>query len=251
MHKESPQGIRQFGLIGYPLSHSFSKKFFTKKFEEEGLDNCSYELFPIQSVEEVRAILKSNPALEGINVTIPHKQTILALLDRKDELVTRIRACNCIRIRNGKLEGFNTDVIGFERSLAKGLKPNHRSALILGTGGSAKAVEFTLAKLGISYKYVSRKPTTNNLSYEQVTAAIIAKYHLIINTTPLGMHPTTTEAAQIPYEALTSEHYLFDLVYNPEKTLFLKKGEARGAQIKNGYEMLVIQAEESWKIWNE
>jgi shikimate dehydrogenase len=254
MHKansveDGPQ--RLFGLIGFPLSHSFSKKYFTQKFEREGLTNCSYELFPLKSLEGLRKLLEQQPTLCGLNVTIPHKEAVLQLLDEKDELVKKIKACNCIRIdKNGKLKGYNTDAIGFEKSLKEQLRPAHKKALILGTGGAAKAVEYVLQKLGIPYKYVSRKPSVYNYSYEQLTPSVIAEHTLIINTTPLGMHPNTTEAAPIPYEALTPDHYLFDMVYNPEKTLFLMKGEKMGALIKNGYDMLVIQAEESWLLWD-
>jgi shikimate dehydrogenase len=242
--------MQLFGLIGYPLSHSFSKKYFTEKFEQEGLTNCRYELFPMASINELKDVLAQNSVLCGLNVTIPYKELVIPFLDETDEVVKKIKACNCIHVKKGKLKGYNTDVKGFEQSLKKHLRPHNRKALILGTGGSAKAVEFVLKKLEIDFKYVSRKPTHNNYSYEQVTPGILTNHTLIINTTPLGMYPAVTEAPPIPYEALTPEHYLFDLVYNPEKTLFLQKGEEKGAVIKNGSEMLVIQAEESWRIWN-
>ena len=243
--------MRLFGLIGYPLSHSFSKKFFTEKFEKEGLNDCRYELFSIASINELRNVLDKHPDLCGLNVTIPYKEQVLPFLNEADEVVKKIKACNCIIIENGKLKGYNTDVEGFERSLKKQLQPHHTKALILGTGGAAKAVEFVLTRLGISFKYVSRKPSVNNYSYEQLTPGIITDHKLIINTTPLGLYPSVNEAPPIPFEALSPEHYLFDLVYNPEKSLFLQKGEEKGTVIKNGYEMLVIQAEESWRIWNE
>jgi len=243
--------MRLFGLIGYPLSHSFSKKYFTEKFEREKLTDCRYELFPITSIDELKKVLDQHPDLYGLNITIPYKEQVIPFLDETDEVVEKIGACNCISIENRKLKGFNTDVTGFEISLKTKLKPHHKKALILGTGGAAKAVEYVLEKLGIDFKYVSRKPSCNNFSYEQLTPAIISEHTLIINTTPLGMYPGINEAPTIPYESLTDQHYLFDLVYNPEKTLFLQKGEARGAVIKNGYEMLLIQAEESWKIWNQ
>jgi shikimate dehydrogenase len=172
-------------------------------------------------------------------------------LDESNDVVQKIKACNCIRIQNGKLKGFNTDVIGFGQTLKTKLKPYHKKALILGTGGASKAVEFVLKQFQIKFHHVSRKPSVNNYSYEQLTPKVISDHSLIINTTPLGMYPAANEAPPIPYEALTTDHYLFDLIYNPEKTLFLQKGEERGAVIKNGYEMLVIQAEESWKIWNQ
>ena len=243
--------MKLYGLIGYPLSHSFSKKYFTEKFEKEGIGDCRYELFPIATIEELRNVLSKYPELCGLNVTIPYKQQVLPYLDEEDDVVGKIKACNCIRIKLGKLKGYNTDVEGFERSLKQHLKPCHTKALILGTGGAAKAVEFVLRKLDIDFKYVSRKPTVNNFSYEMLTPGIIADHLLIINTTPLGMFPAVSEAPPVPYEAITPDHYLFDLVYNPGKSLFLQKGEEQGAAIKNGYEMLEIQAEESWRIWNQ
>ena len=242
--------MRLFGLIGYPLSHSFSKKYFTEKFEKEQLAGCRYELFPITSINELKDLVKTNKDLAGLNVTIPYKEQVIPFLDDSDKVVSQIKACNCISIVKGKLNGYNTDVSGFEQSLKEKLQPHHTKALILGGGGAAKAVEFVLRKLNIVFRYVSRKPSVHSYSYEQLTVPIITDHPLIINTTPLGMYPSVNEAPQIPYAALTTRHYLFDLVYNPEKTLFLQKGEQQGAIIKNGYEMLVIQAEESWKIWN-
>ena len=241
--------MRLFGLIGFPLTHSFSKRYFTEKFEREGKSDCHYELFPLPSSADLPRLLKEQPDLQGLNVTIPYKQDVLGYLHGRSEVVQDIGACNCIRIRDGRLEGFNTDVTGFEQSLISQLLPGHDRALILGTGGSSRAVEYVLRKLGIPYRHVSRKPSVNNYSYEQLTPALLAGHRLIINTTPLGMYPAVHEAAPIPYEAITPDHYLFDLVYNPEKTLFLRKGEERGARIRNGHDMLVIQAEESWKIW--
>ncbi len=242
--------MRLFGLIGNPLTHSFSKKYFTAKFEREGLTDCRYELFPISSIEELPKLLQENPDLCGLNVTIPYKEQVLSYLDEENELVQAIRACNCIDLQGGRLKGYNTDVLGFEQSLAQLWRPHHKKALILGTGGVSKAVRYILQKLGLSYRYVSRKPGVHSFSYEQLTPQVMEEYTLIVNTTPLGTYPNVTEAPQIPYEALTSNHYLFDMVYNPEKTLFLRKGEESGAVIKNGYDMLEIQADESWKIWN-
>jgi len=242
--------MRLFGLIGYPLSHSFSKKYFTEKFEKEDLSDCQYELYPIATITELKELVKNHPGLEGLNITIPYKEQVLPFLNETDSIVSKIKACNCISVRKGKLKGYNTDVAGFEQTLKENLQPHHTKALILGGGGAAKAVEFVLRKLNIEFRYVSRKPSVNNFSYEQLTPSIISDHTLIVNTTPLGMYPSVSEAPPIPYDALSSRHYLFDLIYNPEKTLFLKKGEKQGATIKNGYEMLVIQAEESWKIWN-
>lgn len=242
--------MRLFGLIGFPLTHSFSKKFFTEKFEREGLSDCRYENFPIPAIEDVHRIL-AMPGLEGLNVTIPYKELIIPYLNQSSVLVKKINACNCIKIKNGKLLGFNTDIAGFENSLLTKLNsPKYRQALILGTGGSSKAVKYVLHKLGIEFKMVSRKPAAGILSYEQLTREMIQQHLLIINTTPLGMYPNVVEAPPLPYQYITPDHFLFDLIYNPEKTLFLKKGEDQGARIQNGYEMLVLQAEENWKIWN-
>lgn len=243
--------MRQFGLIGYPLSHSFSEKYFTEKFAKEGLNDCTYSAYPIASIAGLSSLLKSNPLLSGLNVTIPYKEQVLAFLYGQSEVVQQIHACNCIKVENGKLIGYNTDVTGFESSLKKQLTTHHQQALILGTGGAAKAVEYVLSKSGIRYKYVSRTASDQNISYEQLTPGLIAESKLIINTTPSGMYPDIKTCPPIPYESITPHHYLFDLVYNPAKTLFLQKGEERGALIKNGMEMLVIQAEESWRIWNE
>lgn len=242
---------RIFGLIGYPLSHSFSQRYFTEKFHREGRGDCRYEQFPLASIEEFPALLEKHPALEGINVTIPYKEQVMAYLHELDDRARQIGACNCIRIREGRLKGFNTDAIGFEQSLREHLQPHHQKALVFGTGGAARAVKFVLSLLGIEYRMVSRKPSFQSLSYEQVTPDLLAGYPLLINTTPLGMYPNTTEAVPIPYEVMNDRFYLYDLVYNPSQTLFLQKGAAQGAFTKNGYDMLVIQAEESWKIWNQ
>ena len=242
--------MRLFGLIGFPLLHSFSKKYFTEKFEREGLPDCRFENFPIASVEDINELLDSHPQLIGLSVTIPYKEKIISFLDDASETVKKIKACNCIKIIRGKMAGYNTDVLGFENSFKKVLTPDLRKAIILGTGGASKAVSYVLEKLDISYRHVSRTPALRNLSYEQVTSEVIADTEIIINTTPLGMYPDITEAPNIPYGALNEHHLLFDLVYNPSKTLFLKKGEEKGAKIKNGLEMLEILAEENWKIWN-
>jgi shikimate dehydrogenase len=243
--------MRLFGLIGHPLSHSFSKKYFTEKFEKEGRADCRYELFPIESIKEIPALLKQYPDLLGLNVTIPYKEQIIPFLNERNNIVEQINACNCIHISKGKLKGYNTDVAGFELSLQPQLRLHHKKALILGTGGASKAVEFVLRKKGIAIHYVSRKEQPGYYTYEQLTPALMADHTLIINTTPVGMYPSVDESPPIPYGSLTASHYLFDLVYNPAKTLFLQKGQERGAAIKNGEEMLVIQAEESWKIWND
>ena len=243
--------MRQFGLIGYPLSHSFSKKYFTEKFEKEGLKDCVYDNYPIASIDDLTEMLEGNPLLEGFNITIPYKEQVLSFLSEESDVVKNIKACNCIKIKAGRLIGYNTDVTGFEVSLKAKLLPHHTRALILGTGGAAKAVEYVLRKLNIHHRYVSRNALAGNLSYRDVTPELLKEYTLIINTTPLGMYPNVHETPPIPYNNLSRHHYLFDLVYNPEKTLFLQKGEEHGAVIKNGQDMLVIQADESWRIWND
>ncbi len=250
MAKPAMQSGRLFGLIGYPLSHSFSKKFFSEKFEQEGITDCRYELFPLAAIDELPALLAAHPELCGLNVTIPYKEQVIPFLATQNPLVKAIGACNCIRISAGQLQGFNTDAIGFQRSLQEKLLPDHRQALVLGTGGAAKAVCYVLRQLHIDYQLVSRRKMYDQLSYDEVTAKLLETHTLLINTTPLGMYPNITEAPPLPYEALTSRHYLYDLVYNPEQTLFLQKGMAAGSRTKNGMDMLVIQAEESWKIWN-
>ena len=242
--------MRLFGLIGYPLSHSFSKKYFTQKFEEEGLNNCRYENFSIPSVNELKKVLEKNPDLTGLNVTIPYKEKIIPFLDVSSIIIKQIGACNCIKIIEGKLHGYNTDVIGFEKTLDIKLLPHHKKALVLGSGGASKAVQFVLRKKGIEFIVISRSNNSTTLSYENLNSKIIHEHLLIINTTPLGMQPLTELYPSIPYFNLTTQHYLYDLIYNPEKTIFLQKGEMMGAAIQNGAEMLVIQAEESWKIWN-
>lgn len=244
--------MRLFGLIGYPLSHSFSKAYFNKKFEQEGVD-AFYENYPIASIDEFAALLKRVPGLEGINVTIPYKEAVIPFLDNRSEVVQQTGACNCIRIRNGVLEGFNTDVVGFEQSLLKSLQSHHSHALVLGTGGASKAVQYVLEKLRITYQVISRTADASKgvLSYEQLDTDAQLNATLWINTTPLGMHPAVDACPPLNYSAITAHHYLYDLVYNPAETLFLQKGRAQGAVVENGQDMLLIQAEEGWKIWNQ
>lgn len=243
--------MKRFGLIGYPLSHSFSRKYFTEKFEKEGLTDHVYDIFPISSIDKLPEILANNSDLQGLNVTIPYKQQVLQYLDASN-LPAGVQACNCIKIENGKLTGNNTDIVGFEKSFEQKLKPHHTRALVLGNGGATAAVIYVLQKLRIEYEIVSRKlHEGSTLTYDDLSDGIIEDHPVIINATPLGTFPNVDEAAPIPYDAITSDHYLFELIYNPDKTLFLKKGEERGATIKNGYDMLVIQAEESWNIWKD
>jgi len=241
--------LRQFGLIGYPLSHSFSQKFFTEKFLLENIVNAQYTNFPIDSIQSFTSLWKEHPSLEGLNVTIPYKKEVIAFLQHSSPVVASIKACNCIRKFNNELYGYNTDVIGFEKSLLPFLKPYHTHALILGTGGASAAVQWVLEKLNIQYQVVSRKANTG-LSYDQLSASVIESHTLIINTSPLGMYPNIHEAPPIAYDAITAKHHLYDLVYNPTETLFMKKGLEKGATVQNGLAMLHIQAEESWAIWN-
>ena len=242
--------MRQFGLIGYPLSHSFSKKYFTEKFAAENISGCNYELYPIESIELFPSLLQDIAGLEGLNVTIPYKESVLPFLHEQSTAVQEIGACNCIRIRNGKLTGFNTDVVGFRQSIEPLLQSHHQNALVLGTGGAAKAVVWVLKQLGINYNYVSRTKSKGVLSYDDLTAELLKNHPLVINTTPLGMQPKVDAKPSLPYQAVTASFLFYDLVYNPAKTAFLAAAEQQGAVIKNGADMLVIQAEESWKIWN-
>ncbi len=242
--------VKQYGIIGYPLAQSFSQKYFTRKFRASGLEGYRYDLFPLAHISEFPRVLADNPQLSGFNITIPHKERIIAFLHYRDAVVEACGACNCVRLHNGELWGYNTDVVGFEQSLLPGLQPHHNKALVLGTGGAAKAVQYVLRKLGIDYSMVSRTPAAGHLTYADLNEGLIAEHPLIVNTTPLGMYPETEHCPELPYDALTPRHYLYDLVYNPEQTLFLQKGMAAGAQVKNGYDMLVLQAEENWRIWS-
>lgn len=247
--------MKTFGLIGFPLSHSFSKKFFTEKFEDEGIVDCSYELFPIEHAGELLNIIEANPSLCGLNVTIPHKLNVMPYLSSIDDAALQIGAVNCIAIAQNVggpiLKGYNTDAYGFAESLKPLLTNEHQKALVFGDGGAAKAVKYVLHQLKIPYLVVTRKPAQNSLLYTDVTAAILAEHQLLINTTPLGMSPNLDSFPDIPYQFLTSKHLAYDLVYNPEETLFLNKAKLQGAAINNGLEMLYLQAERSWFIWNK
>ncbi len=237
----------QYGLIGYPLSHSFSPAYFNNKFASEKID-ARYDAYAIPIIDELATLLKEHPLLKGLNVTIPYKEQVVPLLHDIDTAARDIGAVNCIDIRDGRLIGYNTDYIGFVESLRPLLQAQHTHALVLGTGGAAKAVIYALKQLGIEYKIVSR--TGGDMQYADVDEQVLKQYKLIINTTPLGMYPEIDKAPDIPYQYLGEEHLLYDLVYNPEETLFLQKGRQQGATIKNGYEMLILQAEAAWQIWN-
>ena len=255
--------MKLLGLIGYPLSHSFSKKYFTQKFENEGLTHdWEYELFPIESIEQLPDLLRGHPDFVGLNVTIPYKESVMYWLDELDETAETIGAVNCIKIIDGKLKGYNTDYYGFQKSLLGLICPPRPQggslvegsldlkALILGTGGSAKAVSYALKELKIPYQYVSRHKSAHGFTYADLDKSIMASHQLIVNCTPLGMSPNTEGCPPIPYEYLDNQHFMYDLIYNPEESTFLKKGKERGAKVKSGLDMLYFQAEKGWEIWN-
>jgi len=243
---------KKFGLIGKDISHSFSKKYFTDKFSKDLFDDFTYENFDIPTLDEFPNILKKNPDLKGLNVTIPYKEAIIPFLDTMSDKAFRIGAVNIIRFtKKGNLKGYNSDWYGFKKSLEPLLQPHHKKALILGTGGASKAVAFALDKLGIFYTFVSREASENAIDYNRINVTTFDNFQIIINCTPLGTSPNTKEFPPIPYEYFTDKHIAFDLIYNPEETQFLKKAKKKGAVIKNGYEMLIYQAEKAWTIWNK
>lgn len=266
----------KYGIIGFPLGHSFSRGFFTEKFAREGID-AQYLNFEIPDARMLLDVLRDNPELRGLNVTLPHKQAVIPLLDELSDEAREIGAVNVIRIDpprpslkgrengdvversslplrggwEGSLKGFNSDIIGFTESIKPLLKPHHKKALVLGTGGASKAICVGLTRLGLEWKYVSRTPREGMITYSDITAETLQAYTVIVNCSPVGMFPKVDEAPAIPYEHLTPKHLLFDCVYNPEDTLFMQKGRERGATVKNGLEMLHLQAVASWKFWNE
>jgi shikimate dehydrogenase len=244
--------MKLYGLIGYPLGHSFSKQYFNEQFEKDGLEDCYFVLFPLKKIEALLSLLDEHPNLKGIAVTIPYKQAVMPLLNECAEEAIAIGAVNCIKINPGSLKGFNTDVVGFEKSFQKHLLPHHNKALVLGTGGASKAVQYVLKKLHIPFVLVSRNANTQEkiISYEDVTEQIMLEHTILINCTPLGMSPDETSKPSLPYHVITPQHYLYDLVYKPAVTAFLNEGSLKNATTKNGFEMLLLQAEENWKIWN-
>jgi shikimate dehydrogenase len=242
--------VRQFGLIGFPLSHSFSKGYFANHFLTENILDAQYENFPIESIDAFTSLWENNPSLQGLNVTIPYKKLVIPFLQHASSVVQSIQACNCIQLHEGALYGYNTDVIGFEQSLLPFLQPHHQKALIFGTGGAAAAVEWVLKKLGIEYQLVSRTAKESSITYASLSPEVIAGHTLLIHTSPVGTFPNVDEAPNLPYEAITSKHHLYDLVYNPAETKFLALGKAQGASTQNGLEMLHLQADASWEIWN-
>ena len=244
--------MKIYGLVGHPLSHSFSQKYFSNKFEALGIKECRYELFDLKNIEEVRELKSSTADLVGFNVTIPYKEAIIPYLDRLDESAANVGAVNVVKRENeNSWVGYNSDYYGFMTSLKNWLPNRNIKSLVLGTGGAAKAVIAVLKQLNIEYKLISRSENKTNFTYQSLNGQHLIKDHLlIINTTPLGMHPNINICPDIDYMRLTTQHFLYDLVYNPEETLFLNKGKQQGSQIKNGLEMLTLQAEKSWKIWN-
>ena len=241
--------MSKFGLIGKNIDYSFSKAYFTEKFENEGLLH-SYQNFDISTIDEFSKIIKTK-GLRGLNVTIPYKETVIPYLNKLDEKAKKIGAVNTIKItKKGKLVGYNTDYYGFQKSIAPYLKSHHKKALILGTGGASKAIAYALSRLNIVYQYVSRTPSDLiGFTYDTLTENIISEHQIIINCTPLGTFPNTNACPQIPYDAISKEHLLYDLIYTPEETKFLTIGKIKGATICNGHDMLKLQAEKAWKIW--
>lgn len=243
----------KYGLIGYPLGHSFSKSYFNEKFENEGI-NAEYINFEIPTLDSLPEILASNPELKGLNVTIPYKENVISYLDSISPEARAIGAVNVIRVdhkgNDTYLKGFNSDVIGFTKSIEPLLERFHKKALILGTGGASKAINFGLKSLGLETVFVSRFERPGTIQYSQITPDIIQEYNVIVNCTPCGMYPHIDECPQLPYEAMTSKNILYDLLYNPDETLFMKKGAQHGATVKNGLEMLLLQAFASWEFWH-
>ena len=239
----------RFGLVGRDISYSFSKGYFTQKFHDLKLNDHSYENFDLAKIEEFEHLIKTNTNIKGFNVTIPYKQAVMPYLTELDEKAKKIGAVNTIKVSSKGLKGYNTDAYGFQKSFEPLLKPHHQKALILGTGGASKAIAFVLGELGITHTFVSRNPDKDQLSYNDLTQKIMETSTVIINCTPLGTHPNVTVKPNIPYEYITSNHLLYDLIYNPSKTAFLAAGESQGAAIGNGQIMLEFQAEKAWEIW--
>lgn len=246
--------MQKYGLIGYPLKHSFSIGYFNEKFKAENID-AEYVNFEIPTINDFMQVIEENPNLCGLNVTIPYKEQVIPFLDELDKDTTKIGAVNVIKIvrlpkGKVKLVGYNSDIIGFTQSIEPLLQSHHKKALILGTGGASKAVYHGLNNLGIESTFVSRTKKNNKfLTYEELTPEVMASHTVIVNTTPVGMFPKVDFCPNIPYEQLTSDHLLYDLLYNPNETLFMKKGQAQGAITKNGLEMLLLQAFAAWEIW--
>lgn len=245
--------MRTFGLIGYPLSHSFSKKYFTEKFAREGIQDAVYELFPLETIQAFPGLMAEHPGLCGLNVTIPYKESVIPFLDALDAGAAAIGAVNVIKVEAERLTGYNSDAHGFEVSLKRFLDQNNarpERALVLGTGGAAKAVVWVLQRLGIEYLFVSRSEGPGRITYADLDAQYLEAYPLLINTTPVGMAPHIGDCPAIPYHLLSARNLLYDLVYNLEPSLFLQRGAQAGCPVVNGLEMLYLQAERAWTLWN-
>ena len=245
----------KYGLIGYPLGHSFSISYFNQKFADEGI-NATYENFEIPSIDDLPEIIDRYPNLRGLNVTIPYKEKVIPFLDSISPEARAIGAVNVIRVVHQKnktlLKGYNSDVIGFTQSIEPMLDPKwHKKALILGTGGASKAINYGLKSLGIEPVFVSRYERPGTIQYQSITPDVVREYNVIVNCTPMGMYPNTDECPQLPYEAMDSHTILYDLIYNPDQTLFMRNGAKYGAEVKNGLEMLLLQAFASWEFWHE
>ncbi|WP_432670235.1 shikimate dehydrogenase family protein [Flavobacterium sp. SM2513] len=244
--------IEKYGLIGKNIVYSFSKQYFTDKFKQENLPNFSYENFDIQDINQLQSVVSETIYLKGLNVTIPFKESVFPFLDKINKKALVIGAVNTIKItKNKKLKGYNTDYYGFKKSIKPYLKSHHKNALILGTGGASKAIAYVLHELNIEYKFVSRTPSINQFSYEELDAKIFSAFTIIINCTPVGTYPNHSEYPALPYSFFTAQHLAFDLIYNPAETLFLQKAKEFQAETLNGYQMLVFQAEKAWEIWNK
>ena len=241
----------RYGLVGKNIAYSFSKGYFKEKFEKLGLANYSYENFDLQDINEFSDVLKNTSNLEGLNVTIPYKQEVIPFMNSLDSQAEQIGAVNTIQFTKDGPKGFNTDAYGFENSIRPFLQHHHKKALILGTGGASKAVAFVLSELQIDSVFVSRNPSDEQMSYTDLNDKVFEEYTVLINCTPLGTHPNVEKKPNIPYQAITEKHLLFDLIYNPSKTAFLQEGESRGARICNGHRMLELQADRAWEIWQE
>lgn len=244
----------KYGLIGYPLGHSFSRGYFNQKFADEGID-AIYENYEIESIDSLPIVLDSNPTLRGLNVTLPYKEKVISYLDYVSSEARAIGAVNVVKVeRHGSsvyLRGYNSDVIGFTKSIEPLLENYHKKALVLGTGGASKAVDYGLRSLGLETVLVSRFKRPGTIQYEDITADVVKEYNVIVNCTPVGMYPNSDACPKLPYEALDTHNLLYDVIYNPDETLFMKKGKAQGATVKNGIEMLLLQAFASWSFWND
>lgn len=246
--------MEKYGLLGYPLGHSFSRNFFNEKFANEGID-AEYVNFEIPTIDDIMEIIAENKNLKGLNVTIPYKEKVIPYLDEMSPEARAIGAVNVVKVirtsNEVKLKGFNSDVIGFTRSIEPLLESHHKKALVLGTGGASKAIKHGLKQLGIEYTMVSRREVDGTIQYKNITPEVLQEYTVIVNCTPSGMYPHVNECPELPYEAMSSKHLLYDLVYNPDETLFMKMGAKYGAKTKNGLEMLLLQAYASWEFWHE